>query len=1204
MNHFSFSSLRVRLFLLVLLAVLPALGLVLYNDLRERRHQTVKVQDGAMTLVRVAAADQARLIESTRQFLVTLAQNPAVRGDDLAACNAQLAELLKQSSPPLYATLGKANRNGEMVCHALPFDAPVSVADRAWFKQAVQKRAFAVGDYQDDRISKKPVLAFGYPLMSDAGQVLAVISAGLDLARLNRFAAEAQLPSGSVLTVVDRSGTILARNLDAEKWVGKKAPESPIIKAAIAGQDEGTAEATGVDGVQRLYAFASLPGAPGSQDVYVSIGSPTEIAYAEVNRALVRNLIVVGVVLVIALVVGHGFAGAFILRQVKSLVSTTEQLAAGNLKVRTELAEGQGEFGQLSGALDLMAGSLERIVAEHQRAEATVKTYARQQAMVAELGQRALAETDLSTLMSQAVALVAETLAVEYSKVLELLPDGSALLLRAGVGWKEGSVGHVTVGVGTDSQAGYTLLSDEPVIVEDLRTETRFSGPPLLADHGVVSGMSVIIRGHERPFGVLGAHTTKRRTFTQDDVHFLQAVANMLAAAIGRKQAEEGLGKSQAKNRALVDAVPDMLFEIGRDGTLLDFKPGRGGGPLVPPSVFLGKKVSDVLPTDVSERVMHYVARTLDTHEMQVFEYPLSMNGKVLEYEARMVASGDEKVLAVVRDITERKRAEEALRESSQFNQEIISSAQEGIIVYDRNLSYVVWNPFMEELSGVPAHEVIGKHPLELFPFLREQGVIDLLERGLAGETLTSPDLPRSDPRTGRTNWVSGRIAPLDNTKGEIVGVIAIVRDITERKQAEQALQEYTERLKTLREIDQAILVAESPEAVAQAALGRVQQLVPCLRVSVAVYDLEAREATVLAVQTDRETQFGAGARVSLKGIFGALEELQQGKVHIEEDLLLIAAPSRLIESLKAEGVRSYTNIPLVAQGELIGALNLGADKPGAFTAEQIDIAREVADQLAIAIQQARLREQLERHAAELEERVKERTAELWEVNAELESFAYTVTHDLRAPLRAMQGFGEALLEDCSHQLDSVGQDYAHRIVRASQRLDALICDLLAYSRLSRAELEMRPVSLKSVVVDVLGQMAAELQERDAQVIVPGPLPEVTGHRITLGQVITNLLTNAVKFVSRGAPPQVQVWAEERDRWVRLWIEDNGIGIAPEHHERIFRVFERLHGMETYPGTGIGLAIVRKGVERMGGRVGVESEVGKGSRFWLELQKA
>jgi signal transduction histidine kinase len=150
----------------------------------------------------------------------------------------------------------------------------------------------------------------------------------------------------------------------------------------------------------------------------------------------------------------------------------------------------------------------------------------------------------------------------------------------------------------------------------------------------------------------------------------------------------------------------------------------------------------------------------------------------------------------------------------------------------------------------------------------------------------------------------------------------------------------------------------------------------------------------------------------------------------------------------------------------------------------------------------------------------------------------------------------------------------------------------------------MRPVSLKSVVVDVLGQMAAELQERDAQVIVPGPLPEVTGHRITLGQVITNLLTNAVKFVSRGAPPQVQVWAEERDRWVRLWIEDNGIGIAPEHHERIFRVFERLHGMETYPGTGIGLAIVRKGVERMGGRVGVESEVGKGSRFWLELQKA
>ena len=173
-----------------------------------------------------------------------------------------------------------------------------------------------------------------------------------------------------------------------------------------------------------------------------------------------------------------------------------------------------------------------------------LKTRAHQQAVVAELGQRALADTELPVLMNEVVTRTAETLRVEYCKVLELLPDTATLLLRAGVGWKEGYVGHATVGTETNSQAGYTLFSSRPVVVEDLRTEKRFTGPPLLHDHGVISGMSVIIHGKERPFGVLGAHTTSRRTFTRDDINFLQSVANVLAMAIERKRVEEGLQQS------------------------------------------------------------------------------------------------------------------------------------------------------------------------------------------------------------------------------------------------------------------------------------------------------------------------------------------------------------------------------------------------------------------------------------------------------------------------------------------------------------------------------------------------------------------------------------------------------------------------------------------------------------------------------------
>jgi signal transduction histidine kinase len=259
---------------------------------------------------------------------------------------------------------------------------------------------------------------------------------------------------------------------------------------------------------------------------------------------------------------------------------------------------------------------------------------------------------------------------------------------------------------------------------------------------------------------------------------------------------------------------------------------------------------------------------------------------------------------------------------------------------------------------------------------------------------------------------------------------------------------------------------------------------------------------------------------------------------------------------------------------------------------------------MALAVQQARLHEQIQRHAAELEQRVAERTARLQEINDELESFSFSVSHDLRAPLRGMQGFANALLEDYLDQLDEEGQEYLQRIVTAGQRLDQLIQDLLAYSRLGRADLRLQPVELSAVLNDVLTQLETELQEKKAVVHVTEPLPMVTGHHSTLVQVLANLMSNAVKFVPAGTQPQIQVWTAERDGWIRLAVKDNGIGIDPEHHERIFRIFERLHGIEIYPGTGVGLAIVRKAIARMGGRVGLISAPGQGSEFWLELPKA
>jgi signal transduction histidine kinase len=174
----------------------------------------------------------------------------------------------------------------------------------------------------------------------------------------------------------------------------------------------------------------------------------------------------------------------------------------------------------------------------------------------------------------------------------------------------------------------------------------------------------------------------------------------------------------------------------------------------------------------------------------------------------------------------------------------------------------------------------------------------------------------------------------------------------------------------------------------------------------------------------------------------------------------------------------------------------------------------------------------------------------------------------------------------------------------AAARMDLLIADLLAYSRLSRAAIAVQPVALDAAMASALAQVGEELRQRQAQVHVASALPRVMAHHATLVQVVANLLTNAAKFVAADTRPEVAVWAEACGPWTRLWVADNGIGIAPEHRERIFGVFERLHGVETYPGTGIGLAIVRKGMERLSGRVGLESTVGRGSRFWIELPTA
>ncbi len=261
-------------------------------------------------------------------------------------------------------------------------------------------------------------------------------------------------------------------------------------------------------------------------------------------------------------------------------------------------------------------------------------------------------------------------------------------------------------------------------------------------------------------------------------------------------------------------------------------------------------------------------------------------------------------------------------------------------------------------------------------------------------------------------------------------------------------------------------------------------------------------------------------------------------------------------------------------------------------------VARDISErkQIEDALQKATA--EISQHALNLEYLVAERTSNLQATISSLQSLTYTLAHDLRAPLRAMRGLTNALAEDVP--MNEMGKNYAHRIHDAAGRMDQLLSDLLEYGQLSHLDFPIRQVDLKVPLAKILAEYSDEIATVGAEIQI-NELPPIMGNEILVEEVFSNLILNAIKFVPAGMRPKIFIKAETRGGMARIWVEDNGMGIEKEYHNKVFGVFQRLHTNEEYRGTGVGLAIVRRAAERMKGAVGVESQLGQGSRFWVEL---
>ena len=560
------SGLRVRLFLLVFIGVIPAVGLILFQAAQQRQLVADDIQASALRLARLVAADHQRLVEDSRQFLVTLAQLADVRGESSVECSQLFADLLKIY--PQYANLGVALPNGWVKCSAVQVSRMINLANQEYILEALEERDFVVGRYQIDPITEHPIIMMAYPVSGEAGQLTSVVFAALDMNWLNQLVTESQLPEASVLSIVDDQGTILVHSLGPSGMVGQKVQNSPLVQAMLTNR-EGTSELVGLDGVERLYGFSRVPGEFVSH-IHVGIGISKENAFARANEILARHLIALAIVLGLILAATWFGGDLFVLRKVKAILKATRRLADGDLSARTGLTYGEGELSQLARMFDHMGQVLEQRENERMVVETEIKRHIRDLAALNTITAAVSSSIEVPEVLESLKRLLAEHLNAPAGVIYFYDSDKDHLCLEAAWGLPSAILAGLKILQISDYHYGKVIRKGEAYLRADFHSVEPYASSGLGAVRpNILSYLCIPLVAKGEIQGVIDMFSHAPHVFTLDQVELFTTMGKEVGVMIQNarlfEQVVMGRQRLQILSQQLIEVQENERGHIARE---------------------------------------------------------------------------------------------------------------------------------------------------------------------------------------------------------------------------------------------------------------------------------------------------------------------------------------------------------------------------------------------------------------------------------------------------------------------------------------------------------------------------------------------------------------------------------------------------------------------------------------------------------------